>query len=92
METNELMNNEVVEDTVAEAMKELESSTKTIQFAGEMLAIAAGGFMLYKFIVKPFVVKPFLAKRAAKKEQNEIVKAPEDLGDIVLQFDDEDEE
>ena len=87
METNELMNNEVVEETVAEVMTESGSSTKAMRVAGGILAIAAGGFMLYKF-----VVKPFLAKRAAKKEQNEIVKAPEDLGDIVLQFDDEDEE
>lgn len=87
METNELMNNEVVEDMVAEVMTESGSSTKAIQFAGGMLAIAAGGFMLYKF-----VVKPFLAKRTAKKERNETVEAPEDLGDIVLQFDDEDEE
>ena len=87
METNELMNNEVVEETVAEVMTESGSSTKAMQVAGGILAIAAGGFMLYKF-----VVKPFLTKRAAKKEQNEIVKAPEDLGDIVLQFDDENEE
>lgn len=87
METNELMNNEVVEETVAEVMTESGSSTKAMQVAGGILAIAAGGFMLYKF-----VVKPFLAKRAAKKERNETVEAPEDLGDIFLQFDDEDEE
>lgn len=86
METNELMNNEVVEETVAEVMTESGSSTKAIQFAGGILAIAAGGFMLYKFVVKPFLVK-----RIAKKERNETVEAPEDLGDIVLQFDDEDE-
>lgn len=67
MDTNEIMNNEVIE-TTEEIVKT--SSGKTLKVAGGIGLAVIAGVVVYKYIVKPMV-----DKRKAEKEETAIYEA-----------------
>lgn len=72
MDTNEIMNNEVIE-TTEEIVKT--SSGKALKVAGGIGLAVIAGVVAYKYIVKPMVDKRKVDKRKVEKEETAIYEA-----------------
>ncbi len=91
METNEIMNNEEVIETVAEEAVNVVANAEAKTCKGLITAAGVGVGMLAGFIIYKYIAKPALSKLKEKREAATAAKK-RNASSVIVDVDDEDDE